>query len=100
MEWFQFLTLIATMIGAVFAFYRMTQEKIGKMEEFHRADLNKMEEMHREDIQRHDEELKEMRQETKEEFSKVHTLWANLLEKICTIKKQIFEIKLDQSRKI
>ena len=89
MEWFQFLTLIATMIGAVFAFYKMTQETIGKMEEFHR-----------EDTQKYDKELKEMRQETREEFSKVHILWANLLEKICTIEKQILEIKLDRSRKI
>ena len=60
----------------------------------------------RDDIKRHDIEIREMRQEfkdvrqeMKEEASKGHALWATLLEKICTIEKQIFDIKLDQSRK-
>ena len=49
----------------------------------------------KEDIKRHDIELQEVRQE----FSKVHTLWGTMLEKIYNIQQQIYEIKLDQSRK-
>ena len=41
------------------------------------------------------DEFKEMRQE----FSKVYTLWATMLEKIYKIEQQIYEIKLDQSKK-
>jgi hypothetical protein len=44
-------------------------------------------------------EFQEIHNEMRQEFSNVHTLWANMLEKICNIEKQIYEIKLDQSRK-
>ena len=78
------LTIVGSMLAVWYAFYHII----------------------REDIKRHDVELgeirqefKSVRQEMKEEFSKVHTLWASLLEKICTIEKQILEIKLDQSKK-
>ena len=88
MDWTQTLTIIVTIVGSMvavwYAFYCIIQE----------------------DIKRHDVELqevrnefKEMRQETRNEFKEVHTLWASLLEKICGIEKQIYEIKLDQSRK-
>ena len=70
MDWTQTLTIIFTIVGSMvavwYAFYHIIKE----------------------DIKRHDVELTEMRQE----FSKIHTLWADLL-------KQIYEIKLDQSRK-
>jgi hypothetical protein len=49
----------------------------------------------KEDIKRHDVEFQEVRNE----FREVHALWASLLKKICGIEKQIYEIKLDQSRK-
>lgn len=77
MDWTQTLTIILTIIGSMvavwYAFYYMIKEDINLV---------------REDIKRHDVELTEVRQE----FSKVHTLWADLL-------KQIYEIKLDQSKK-
>ena len=89
MDWNQTLTIIITIIGSMvavwYAFYCIIKE----------------------DIKRHDIEFKEirnefreMRQETRNEFKEVHTLWANLLEKICDIEKQIYEIKLDQSKKV
>ena len=78
MDWTQTVTIIVTIVASMvavwYAFYHIIKE----------------------DIKRHDIELGEVRQE----FSKVHTLWANLLEKICTIEKQIYEIKLDQSKKV
>ncbi len=77
MDWTQTLTIIITIIGSMvavwYAFYCIIKE----------------------DIKRHDVEFQEVRQE----FSKVHTLWANMLEKICKIEQQIYEIKLDQSKK-
>ncbi|MBM3611016.1 MAG: hypothetical protein FJX18_05800 [Alphaproteobacteria bacterium] len=77
MDWTQTLTIILTIVGSMlavwYAFYYMIKEDINLV---------------REDLKRHDVELTEMRQE----FSKVHNLWADLL-------KQIYEIKLDQSRK-
>jgi len=78
MDWTQTLTIIITIIGSMvavwYAFYCIIKE----------------------DIKRHDVEFQEVRQE----FSKVHTLWANMLEKICKIEQQIYEIKLDQSKKV
>ena len=77
MDWTQTLTIILTIVGSMlavwYAFYHVIREDINLV---------------REDIKRHDVELTEMRNE----FSKVHTLWADLL-------KQIYEIKLDQSKK-
>lgn len=81
MDWTQTFTIILTIIGSTaavwYAFYHIVKE----------------------DIKETKQEFVLFRQETREEFSKVHALWANLLEKICNIEKQIFEIKLDQSRK-
>ena len=78
MDWTQTFTIISTIVASMvavwYAFYRIIKE----------------------DIRRHDVELGEIRQE----FSKVHSLWANILEKICNIEKQIYEIKLDQSKKV
>jgi len=84
MDWTQTLTIIITIIGSMvavwYAFYCIIKE----------------------DIKRHDIEFQEVRNEFKEmrqEFSKVHTLWATMLEKIYKIEQQIYEIKLDQSKK-
>lgn len=84
MEWTQTLTIIFTIISSMiavwYAFYHIIKE----------------------DIKRHDVEFQEVRSE----FSKVHGLWANILERIdhrneqfYSLEKQIYEIKLDQSRK-
>ena len=85
MEWFQFITLMATIIGGVFAFHKMTQDQIHKMEENH----------------------KELRHEMREEFksaraenSKRDALWANLLDKIYTVEKQIYNLEKRFSKTI
>lgn len=70
MDWTQTFTIIFTIIGSMVAVWYAFYHII------------------KEDIKRHDEDLKA----THTEFSKVHALWADLL-------KQIYEIKLDQSRR-
>ena len=91
MDWTQTLTIIVTIIGSMlavwYAFYHIIKEDINLV---------------REDARRHDEQFSKMN----EEFSKTHSLWASLLQKIhdvdtkfYTLEKQIYEIKLDQSRK-
>lgn len=48
------------------------------------------------------EDMKLVREDMKrqdEEFSKAHALWATLLKEISDLQKQIFEIKLDQSKR-
>ena len=85
MDWTQTLTIIITIVGSMVAVWYAFQCII------------------KEDIKRHDIEFREMRSEFREmrsEFKEVHTLWANLLGEIRTIEKQIYEIKLDQSRKM
>lgn len=44
MEWVQFVTLMATVIGAAFAFYKMTQDRIDRLEEYRRDDLRRIDE--------------------------------------------------------
>ncbi|HQS83658.1 MAG: hypothetical protein B7Y25_01065 [Alphaproteobacteria bacterium 16-39-46] len=91
MDWTQTLTIILT-IGALAAALTAALWHLSK------EDMKLV----REDMKRHDEEFSKMR----EEFSKRDNLWANLLQKIHNVdkkfyilEKQIFEIKLDQSRK-
>lgn len=50
MDWTQTLAIIATLIGAVFAFYRLTRDEIAVI----REDMKRMDNTHREDIQRMD----------------------------------------------
>ena len=50
MDWTQTLAIIATLIGAVFTFYRLTRDEIAVM----REDMKRMDNTHREDIQRMD----------------------------------------------
>ena len=49
-DWTQTLAIIATLIGAVFTFYRLTRDEIAVM----REDMKRMDNAHREDIQRMD----------------------------------------------
>jgi hypothetical protein len=42
MEWFQYITLMGTIIAAAFAFYKLTAERIDNLEDYHREDLKKM----------------------------------------------------------
>ena len=74
MDWPQTLTIILTIGPTLATVLYISKEDIKVV---------------REDIKRHDEE-----------FSRVHALWANLLEEIRSIEKQILEIKLDQSKNI
>ena len=46
MEWFQFITLMATLIGSVFAFYKLTRDEISVI----RQEMNQREIFHREDM--------------------------------------------------
>ena len=50
MDWTQTFTIIGSMIGAVYAFYHITDKRIDKMEAHHREDIDKMEAHHRDDI--------------------------------------------------
>lgn len=50
MDWTQTLAIIATLIGAVFTFYRLTRDEITVI----REDMKRMDNTHREDIQRMD----------------------------------------------
>lgn len=102
MEWAQFITLMATMIGGVFAFHKMTQDSIHKMDERHREYTQK----HDIEMQEMKAELKHDRQEMREEISKRDALWARLLEKIHIVEKQIYnldkkfyKISLERSKK-
>ena len=56
MEWIQFVTLMTTIIGSVFAFYRMTREEIGVI----REGMRLMGDHHRQDMQRMDEKMQRM----------------------------------------
>ena len=80
MDWTQTLTIILTIGASTAAVWYVVKEDIKLV---------------REDIKRHDEQFSKMN----EEFSKRDTLWASLLEKMYNIEKQIYEIKLDQSKK-
>lgn len=95
MDWTQTLTIIFTIISSMiavwYAFYHIIKEDINLI----RADIKR----HDVEFQEVRNEFREMRQETRNEFKEVHALWASLLEKICGIEKQIYEIKLDQSKK-
>ncbi|HQS84167.1 MAG: hypothetical protein B7Y25_05655 [Alphaproteobacteria bacterium 16-39-46] len=92
MDWTQAFTVILTimtfMVAVLYAFYQIVKGDIKE---------------NREEFlifrQRVEVDSERFRKETREEFSKVHALWASLLEKICNIEKQIYEIKLDQSHK-
>ena len=74
MDWIQTLTIILTIGASTAAVWYAVKE----------------------DIKRHDHQLSKM----SEEFSKRDTLWASLLEKMYNLEKQIYEIKLDQSKKV
>ena len=81
MDWTQTLTIIVTIIGSMlavwYAFYHIIKEDINLV---------------REDTKRHAEEFSKRDERFSKECSKRDALWADLL-------KQIYEIKLDQSRK-
>lgn len=42
MEWLQTFTIISSVIGAVYVFYHITKERIDRMEDYHRADIQHM----------------------------------------------------------
>ena len=87
MDWTQTLTIIFTIGASTAAVWYVVKEDM---------------KLFREDIKRHDNQFSKMDErfsKISEEFSKRDTLWASLLEKMYNIEKQIYEIKLDQSRK-
>jgi hypothetical protein len=92
MDWTQTFTIIFSVVGSMiavwYAFYHIVKEDIKR----HDIEIKEMRQEFVTVRQEMKEEFKNVRQEMKEEFGKVHTMWADLL-------KQIYEIKLDQSRK-
>ncbi len=95
MEWVHTLTIIVSGFGYTAAVWYVVREDIKR----HDIEIHEMRQEFKDVRQEFQQEFKDIRQEMREELSKGHALWANLLEKICTIEKQIFDIKLDQSRK-
>ena len=75
MDWTQTFTIIGTMIGAVYAFYHITDKRIDRMEEHHRDDIKKMDDTHREDIQRIDSKWDEALQ-------RMDAKWERLFERL------------------
>lgn len=88
MEWIQVLTIVITIISALFAaiFYIHRENK--EMWQKHDADMKEMR-------QKSDIDMKEMRQG----FSKFYDLWGSVLREIHTIEKQILDIKLHRTNK-
>ena len=102
MDWTQTLTIILTIGASTAAVWYVVKEDIKLVREGVKTEISLIREgikteisLIREDIKRHDEQFSKMN----EEFSKRDTLWASLLEKMYNIEKQIYEIKLDQSKK-
>lgn len=51
MEWIQVLTIVATMLAGVFAFFQITKQEIDII----REQINRMDSFHREDMKNMDE---------------------------------------------
>jgi hypothetical protein len=60
MEWMQVLTIIAATVGSTYAFYMITADRINRMENFHREDINRMD----------------------DKFTKIDEKWERLFEKL------------------
>ncbi len=56
MEWVQVLTIVATMLAGVYAFYQITKQEISVV----REQINKMDQNHRQDIRAMDEKWERM----------------------------------------
>jgi len=56
MEWFQFVTLMGTIVAGVFAFYRMTRDEINVI----REEMRLMDTHHREDMKSVDDKWERM----------------------------------------
>lgn len=56
MDWTQTFTIIGSMIGAVYAFYHITEKRIDKTEQT----IDRMEAHHREDMKAVREDMKDM----------------------------------------
>ena len=91
MDWTQtftiILTIISSMLVALYVFYHISKEDRDRMRETHEKNLNLMRESHKEDMRRHDIEFSA----TRKEFAKAHALWAALL-------KKIHDLQLEQVR--
>ena len=78
MEWIQFVTLMTTIIGSVFAFYRMTREEIGVI----REGLRLMGEHHKKDMQRMDEKMQRMDEKWSNAIERMDEKWERLFERL------------------
>lgn len=81
MEWIQVFTIIGsitvTLMGAVFAFYRLTRDEIAVI----REDMRQMNDAHREDIQRMDARWERLFEKMDAKLEKMDLKWERLLEK-------------------
>ncbi|MBS0185997.1 MAG: hypothetical protein JSS34_06635 [Proteobacteria bacterium] len=101
MEWVHTLTIIVSGFGYTAAIWYIVREDIKwhdteiqeMCQEFKDARCEGQQEL--KNVRREgQQELKDIRQEMKEKFTKGHALWATLLEKICTIEKQILKLQM------
>lgn len=67
MDWAQVLTIMATMLAGVFAFYQITKQEIGVI----REQINIMNSNHREDIQKMDDKWQRMDEKWERLFEKL-----------------------------
>lgn len=78
MDWTQTLAIIATLIGAVFTFYRLTRDEIAVM----REDMKRMDDTHREDIKNHREEVQKIDSKWDEALQRMDSKWERLFERL------------------
>lgn len=92
MEWVHTLSVIVCGFGYTAAVWYVVREDIKR----HDIKIHEMRQEFKDARREGQQELKDIRQEMKEEFAKGHALWANLLEKICTIEKQILKLQMEK----
>jgi hypothetical protein len=66
MEWVQVLTIIAATVSSLFVFYQLTNERISRLEVFHREDM------------------KAHKDEMNQRFTQSDERWERLFEKLIT----------------
>jgi hypothetical protein len=90
MDWSQYITFMATMLGALYAFYQITKQEIGII----REQINVMETHHREDIRAMDDRIGKLDEKFETRFLSIDARflaidekWERLFEKLLLSKK-------------
>jgi len=71
MEWVQVLTIIASTLGGVYVFFMITAERINRLEQFHREDIQKM-----------DDKLQHMDEKWTDIIKNMDSKWERLFERL------------------